>query len=762
MLKSLFALLFTFSLFFAVNGDSVILADGGKTNYVIVAGKIADPIQKLAAEELVFHLEKMTGARFNVAENGSGKQCRIYLGLSDEARKVLGKDDLSSVLKPQENVIQVKGNDLFLYGNGKHGTLFAVYELLETHFGCRWLTVYEEPFIPQKTKLTLKKGSYRTAYAFPLRSLMNYFYKDKYKALLYDYRNRQNLLIGLDHRDRGIVPEIEIYGPACHTLSVIMPGFTVRGANKPAEWHTVKDYFKIHPEWFSLDEHGKRVSNRQLCFSNREMRKEYIKNALEMHRRQTAKYGKSYLTLDLNDIAYRICCCKDCLKLEEKYQCRGGAFFDLLLEFCKKHKEIEFVTLAYQRSLTQTPPVTEEFPENLTVIFCPINGIYSGTMDRENKRDMDDLQGWLKLTRKVWVWYYPNPYCYNSLAVHMPLANFERIAKDIRLMHKAGVQGTYFEHDSGGITLSANLTEMQSWVMFKLFQNPSLDEKALMKDFAEHYYGKAAPIILKYAQELESELNAFVKKGGKWQYNTWNYHYLIPENLKRWNQMFEEAGKLVSGKEEFHVRLARMGLDCAIIEKLGVDPQYKTLVAASRERLLKTYKESVEKRPTTVTMKRLETWLKEVDQRGMVKALPEEFRKLPADSVIVVVPKNNARSVVKDPTAHLGVAQSENWNGKKYTIGTYDYATKKYGPGRDIFPFQMKKGEYALYKIEKPFALTQGLIMWGGSWSISLPLRDLIRNDDPEMLKQKWTLYVSLKFTEDKVYLDRGILVKEK
>ena len=528
------------AVFFSVHAKDLILAENGKTNYVIVRGKSTDPIQKFALLEMLVHLKEMTGVNFPHAESGAGKTHRIFLGLTPEAKQILGKDDLSSSLKDQENVIQVKGNDLFLYGKGKHGALNALYELLENKFGCRWLSVFELPYIPKTGKLVLKSGTTRTAYAIPLRSLMNYFYTNKLEALIYNVRNRQNLLLGLNHREHGIVPEIEIYGPACHTLSVIMPGFTVRGANKPAEWHKVKDYFKIHPEWFSMNEQGKRISNRQLCFSNKEMRKEFYKNALEMHRRNEQKYGKAYLTLDLNDIAYRICCCPECIKLEEKYEARGGAFFDMLLDICRKYPEIEFATLAYQRGLTQTPPKVKDFPKNLTIIFCPINGIYSGTMDKENKRDLDDLNGWLKLTKKLWIWYYPNTYGYGTLAVQMPMGNFERLAQDIRIMHKAGVQGTYFEHDSGGIMLGANLSEMQSWVMYKLFQNPSLDTKMLMKDFAEHYYGKAAPFILKYADELEKERKAFVAKGGKWQYNTQNYNYLTPQNLLRWNKLSPE------------------------------------------------------------------------------------------------------------------------------------------------------------------------------------------------------------------------------
>ena len=41
---------------------------------------------------------------------------------------------MSSKLKDQESVIQTKGGNLFLYGSGSHGNLYAVYELLENKY----------------------------------------------------------------------------------------------------------------------------------------------------------------------------------------------------------------------------------------------------------------------------------------------------------------------------------------------------------------------------------------------------------------------------------------------------------------------------------------------------------------------------------------------------------------------------------------------------------------------------------------------------
>jgi hypothetical protein len=132
-------------------------------------------------------LKKICGKDFRT---GLSKKT-IYLGISAEAKKLLGKDDLSKVLKEQVSVIQTKDGNLFLYGAGAEGNLYAVYELLENQLNRRWLNAYGDSFIPRMKTITLKEGVWRTGYSFSTRALMNYFYPDKLTAYIYNYRNRQ-------------------------------------------------------------------------------------------------------------------------------------------------------------------------------------------------------------------------------------------------------------------------------------------------------------------------------------------------------------------------------------------------------------------------------------------------------------------------------------------------------------------------------------------------------------------------------------------
>jgi hypothetical protein len=763
-MKNFLTALVSFCVFFPFSSKAdIVLSKDGKGLYSIYSAPSAGHIDRFALNELKLHLKKISGADFSSGISGK----TIYLGLSNEAKKLLGKDDLSSKLKDQESVIQTKGGNLFLYGSGSHGNLYAVYELLENKLGCRWLNAYGDAFIPQTKTIILKEGTTRTRYSYATRALMNYFYPDRAEAFFYNYRNRQNNLLRHTpefHSDNpGIVQKVPVSGSS-HVLSRVIPGFSGKWINPPEKWIKTQNYFKIHPEWFSMDEKGKRVNNRQLCFSNPKLRRELEKNLMEFHRRDEKKRGRAYLMFDLNDIAYNICCCPDCQALQKKYKSPGAPFFTCLFEFCKKYPETEFLTLAYQRSLTQTAPVgmTGKI-KNLTVIFAPINGDYAGTLKQQNKRDYDDLKNWRSIAKDIWVWYYPNTYPASKvdLPVLPPVGNFERLAEDIRAIHEAGVDGSYFEHDSGGIQLGANLSEMQSYVMYKLFENVNRDVWSLVRDFAVCYYGKAAPEVIRFARELEDCRKSAVKRKITWWYNTQDYDYLTDKNLLSWNALLTQAAAKVKGEEAFRINQLRMGLDCVIIWKLW-DKKQDALLKECSDRLIRTAAELKRRnRPSSAKLQqKIENWLKKMFSRGKDKPLPAEFAKLSADNIIVVLPPEGGKKQynANDPDANRNFAKMEPWNGKYLSVGTYDWRSKKYGPGRRIYPKEIKKGQYALYKISDNVILTPSLGLWAGQWNLTLPLGKFCRHDDLKSLTRKWTLYVSLKFTDDKVYLDRGFL----
>lgn len=126
------------------------------------------PVVLRAAEELQYHVRKATGAELPIfPESRTPSACKglIYLGDCQATRKA-GIE--TAKLAPAGFVIRLIGQDLFLAGNDSngpignrwtatwHGTLFAVYEFLETEMGVRWLWPGElGEVIPARTDLIL-------------------------------------------------------------------------------------------------------------------------------------------------------------------------------------------------------------------------------------------------------------------------------------------------------------------------------------------------------------------------------------------------------------------------------------------------------------------------------------------------------------------------------------------------------------------------------------------------------------------------------
>ena len=116
----------------------------GKSEYSVFVVDAKDEISKLAASELISYLKKSTGAELK--QSNTGKK-RIVIGLTPELKKKLGKD----LPVHEELRIRTMGNDLYLYGGGKFGNMYAVSTFLEKFAGIRWFTPYQDgTYIPQK------------------------------------------------------------------------------------------------------------------------------------------------------------------------------------------------------------------------------------------------------------------------------------------------------------------------------------------------------------------------------------------------------------------------------------------------------------------------------------------------------------------------------------------------------------------------------------------------------------------------------------
>jgi hypothetical protein len=135
--------------------ERLTLVQDGQAASVIVTGDNPCPSQQMAAEELQYHLEKMSGAKVPVvreSELGDKPGVRILVGQSD-LLKSLGID--TTQIDRETIIVKALDGTLILAGEDggqldpytvefcdvavRTGTLYAVYDFLQDQLGCRWL-----------------------------------------------------------------------------------------------------------------------------------------------------------------------------------------------------------------------------------------------------------------------------------------------------------------------------------------------------------------------------------------------------------------------------------------------------------------------------------------------------------------------------------------------------------------------------------------------------------------------------------------------
>ncbi|MBR2510330.1 MAG: DUF4838 domain-containing protein [Lentisphaeria bacterium] len=747
-----FTILFILCLSFVLCAKDISIVSNGKSDYAIVVDKNASEIDKFAARELQSFIEKMSKVKLPVAESANGK--KIVIGPAANIHQ-------------DENVIDIKDGNIRLYGGGIHGNLFAVYELLENHFGIMFLNAYGDCHIPAVTELTVKEGKTSVRYAFPKRGMMNFFYSDRTGASIYMYRNRCNILLDSfkaprnPGKEKGVINYEDDFLQAHSFSRLIPPGIKNRNSyiqNAALDFVRDKKYFISNPEWFSMDESGKRVPDRQLCFTNTELKKELEKNIQIYFNNLKNKSGlNGIIELSANDIYNRICCCKPCVALDNEYGANGVAMLLAICEIAERNPQIPFRAMAYQRGQSLIPPAkTVKWPKNLGLIFAPINGDFANPLtSKENTIELNALKNWCKYTKNILFWYYPNPYNrqrdkYFELP---PTFMTDRLAADYKLMRDLGIAGFYTEHDSGGILSGTNFSELQTYIMFKLMQNPDCDTDKLTRKFINVYYGKAAPFVQKYHDIIAKEMRAFTQKGGIWHYNTADYPFLTQKVLNKIDKLLNQAEKAVDGDFAFRVRALRLGFDSTYVALVNTD---------HKERLKKmeaTLIELIAKRKVRTSLKNFHNWKKEIYAAASAKKLPPELANIAPEYILDYFAPSSGVSIVKDPDANLGRAFVENWTHEKpFRLGTYDSATKKYGAGLGITPNMIKGKGYHFYTFSRTIKLTAPTILFGGSWRLNFRIGSKVFHDDAAAAEKEYIVHVSLKFEKDRVFCDRVIL----
>ena len=135
--------------------SNLTLVRDGKSQYAIVLSESTSPSEKYAAQELQKTIEAISGCILPVISPRE---------LPADHRIFIGRSALTDSLMPDYNpvewrnegfIIQTIGNDLFITGAKKRGTMYAVFTFLENYLNCRWYTK-DVHKIPQQSTIILE------------------------------------------------------------------------------------------------------------------------------------------------------------------------------------------------------------------------------------------------------------------------------------------------------------------------------------------------------------------------------------------------------------------------------------------------------------------------------------------------------------------------------------------------------------------------------------------------------------------------------
>jgi hypothetical protein len=460
---------------------AVEVALGGAPLCPIITQAGATPAERYAAEELAAALQQITGATFTIQEqsNADLPEPAILIGPGPIAAAVFPEVDMPA-FGGEEYVIHAAGGRLLLAGGRPRGTLYAVYRFLQDNLGVRWFTPWFTQY-PTRPNLVVP--------SLHVRGLPAFEYRDPFWYPAFDgdwaARNGSNSQSArLKDKHGGQVT----YKGFVHTFYALVPP---------------DPYSKTHPEWFSLVK-GKRVGERvQLCTTNPDLRSFIVQRVKEWLRESP---GVNIISVSQNDHA-GACECPRCAAVDDREGSHAGSLLELV-NYVAEQIEPEFPnvmvdTLAYQ--YTRKAPKTLRPRRNVVIRLCSIECNFAQPLTHESNRSFArDIQAWHRLTDRLYVWDYTTDFSHYLL----PFANWYVLGPNVRFFHTNGVVGLF---EQGAYqSFSNEMSELRAWVLAQLLWNPCQDDRKLIREFLDAYYGaRSARYIQDYFDLVSKKARPF-------------------------------------------------------------------------------------------------------------------------------------------------------------------------------------------------------------------------------------------------------------
>ncbi|MHA1698252.1 MAG: DUF4838 domain-containing protein [Promethearchaeota archaeon] len=480
----------------------------------VVLAKDCSPSQNYAAEELIRYIEISTGLKLGkiIIEKELPTNV-IVVGDHPDIPKL--KTDINlEELGDEGYWISIDDDRIIIAGSKVRGALFGVYAFLEEFLGIRFYAPEAYYILKNNDDLEFPMTSKKSLPAFKYRAIT---YLD---ALDPEFSPTQKI---------NLNPFAEPETGGSYRFSPTKMTHTFYSLVPP------KKYYNDHPDYFSLV-NGERLQQLgQLCLSNPEVQRVATETVLKWFEEEPDIMTVGVVQNDWSGY----CQCEKCRAIDRGNPAR------ILLIFCSKIAEKvkekypdKFIhTIAY--TYTEKPPedLEEELPDNLIIVVCnmyPYRSNRSMDEDPMNERYYNNLKGWLKIAKHVFVWHYFVDFTH-YLA---PYPVWQSISEDLKKYHELGVEGVLLQAGIG-LGLYQEFQELKWWVFHKLLWDPNQNLNELIKDFIQTYYGTAAGTVQSFVDELmtiekQNDVNLHLYVGLEG-------NHLKKDSIIKWQARFENA-----------------------------------------------------------------------------------------------------------------------------------------------------------------------------------------------------------------------------
>lgn len=492
--------------------------------------------ERNAACEAAKYFSLLSGDSCEHALEGEGDHSRprVHIGKTARSREVFGLRSWEE-LKPDEVLYRTDDvGDLWIAGEGTRGTLYALYELLEREYDCRFFTADDE-LIPIPKSFSLPPIGTFVRYATPFMQRTASWQTITAGPVEFKVKTRTNARIAITDEwggNDGILL-------GTHTMGELIG----------------QEHFAKHPEWFALRD-GARYPGRsgQLCLSNPEVRQEMTRAVLGFLRKHKGK--ERIIGLSQNDNT-NYCLCEKC----KSFVATHGNQTDLLIDFVnevaesveKEFPEIYVETLAY--TYTRTPPKKVRPRPNVAIRYCTAEArSFFRLLSEQNQRIADDLLAWREVAPRMLFWNYVTDF----MRFYLPHPNWDTLAADIRLFRDNGAISV-FEQGAYRCGHIADMGDLRAYLTSRLLWNPDFETKDLIREFCDHYYGPGSQAVQDYI-EFTSEQTRLHPEAMDGMYAKDADSWLSDEALIHiWRPLYDNAVKY-AGDPKYGLHLATAAL----------------------------------------------------------------------------------------------------------------------------------------------------------------------------------------------------------